>query len=178
MSNEINLVTGKTFSLEKRTKQVKILRIVALFSLVIVSLVSLILFLITVTLPISAVKRDQEQTMASLSALHNKHTSYSLITDRINGIKSVNSSRKNYANNLNEIMKILPQSLTVESMNIDTGKLEIGISGSTLLDIDKFIKDLVSLNNKNKTIKNLILENLVLNVQNSKVTLTFQADML
>lgn len=178
MSNEINLVTGKTFSLEKRTKQVKILRIVALVSLVGVSLVSLTLFLITVSLPISSIKKDREQTIASLSALHKKHASYALVTDRVNGIKSVSSYRKNYAKTVSGILSILPASLTVESMSIDTGKLEVGISGSSLLDIDKFIKDLVSLNNNNKVIKNLLLEGLVLNVQNAKVTITFQADML
>lgn len=178
MSNEINLVTGKTFSLEKRIKQTKILRIAAIASMIIVVLVSVVLFLITIALPISSVKKDQQNTLSSLSLLHKKHIAYSLVANRISGIKTVTASRKDYAKTLNEIIKRVPDSLVVESMNVDSGKIEVGVSGSSLMDIDKLISDLISLNNNKKFIKNLLIENLVLNAQNAKVTISFQADML
>ncbi len=178
MSNEINLVTGTTFSLEKRIKQTKLLRIIAIISLVIVSLTSIVLFLITISLPIVSVKKDQQQAISGLTLLHKKHTSYSLVLNRITNIKSIVVSRKDYAKTLNEIIKQVPGSLDVESMSVDSGKIEIGITGSSLQDINKLINDLISLNNNKKYIKNLLIESLVLNAQNAKVTLSFQADML
>ena len=178
MSNEINLITGKTFSLEKRLKQVKILRITAVLSLVLISLISIILFIITITIPISSVKKDEAQTISSLSQLHQKHTSYALVVDRITNIKSLSLSRRDYAKSVNEIFKRIPQSLNIESLSIDSGKIEMGINGSSLLDLDKLINDLIVLNNDKKVIKNLLIESLVLNSANSRVTILLQADIL
>ncbi|HYM64971.1 MAG TPA: hypothetical protein VES68_00580 [Candidatus Sulfotelmatobacter sp.] len=178
MSSEINLVTGKTFSLEKRLKQTKILRIIAIVCLVLVSLASIVLFLITVTLPISSVKKDEEQTISSLSLLHKKHASYALVSDRITNIKAISSSKKDYARTINEILKNVPETLSVDSMIVDSGKIEISFNGSSLLDMDKLINNLIAFNNSKKYIKNLLIESLVLNSRSSKVTLLLQADIL
>ncbi len=177
-SSEINLIAGKTFSLEKRIKEVKIFRVIAIISLVIVSLISIILFIITITLPISTVKNEQEQTLSSISVLHNKLASYSLVVDRVQNIKAVISTRKYYGKTLDEILKNVPPSLAVGTMTLDAGEIKMIVTGSSLQDVNLLINNLITLNNGKKFIKNLIINSLSLNAQGGTVSLSFQADKI
>lgn len=178
MSNNINLVTGKTFDLEKQLKRIRILRITAIASLAIVSLISIALFIITVTLPISSVKKDQEQTVANIALLHKKLVTYSLINERIKNISGIISARKNYGKTSDIILSKLSPDLTIDSLAIEKNTLTIGISGQSLITINKFIDDILDLSNGGKTIKNLVVQSLLLNSGNEKFTLNMQADTL
>lgn len=178
MNSDINLVSSKTHQLEIELKRLKALKIIAVGSLAVVVLVSMLLFIITVTLPVSSVKKDQEQTLSNISVLHEKLIKYSLINDRLNNIAGVIKSRKDYSKITNAMLNKLPADLSVDAMTIDAGTFTLVISGDSLTPIDNFIEDAVVLGDKEDTIKNLVIQSLVANADTGKYTLILQADTL
>lgn len=178
MISDINLVSSKTHQLEKELKRLKALRITAVGSLAVVALVSVLLFVITITLPIPSVKKDQEQTFSNISSLHEKLVKYALINDRVNNIAGVIKSRKNYAKLASVILGKLPADLSVDSMTIDGGTFTLVISGGSLTPIDDFIESVRVLGDKENIIKNLVVQSLVANAGTGKYILTLHADTL
>lgn len=178
MSNDINLVSSKTYEFQKELKRLKVLKITAIGFLALVALVSVLLFIITITLPISSVKKEQEQTLSNISVLHEKLVKHSLINDRINNISSVIKTRKNYAKTASIILSTLPSDLSVEAMNIGEGTFTLIISGTSLTTIDTYLEDVIELGNKEEVIKNLVVQGLTANAGNGEYTLTLKADTL
>lgn len=177
-SSDINLVSSKTYQLQEELKRLKTLKIIAIGSLSLVALVSVLLFIITITLPVASVKKNQEQTLSNISSLHEKLVKYSLIDDRLNNISGVIKTRKNYAKLAGLILNKLPVDLSVDSMTIDGGTFNIVISGGSLTPINTFIEEIVVIGNRDNIIKNLIVQGLVANIDTGKYTLTLQADTL
>lgn len=178
MNSDINLVSSKTQQVEAELKRIKALKIAAIGSLAVVGLISILLFIITVTLPVSSVKKNQEQTLSNISALHEKLTKYTLIDDRVNNIEGIINSRKDYTKLLNTLLDKLPPDLTVDSMIIDAGTFTFVVSGQSLTPIDNFIEDVRILGNKENIIKNLSIQSLIVNAGGAKYILTLQADTL
>lgn len=177
MDKNINLVTGKSFDLEKQLKRIRILRVLSILSLVLVLSISLILFLITFFLPISSVKQDEQQTLSNISVLHKKLVSYFLIKDRIDNISEIIDSRKNYGVVSAAILQKVPQELNVETLSIDDKTLTLVVTGTSLTSMNQVIDDLIAMSNTKKLITNLLIENLVLNTQAGKYSLSLQADV-
>lgn len=177
-STDINLVSGKAYQLEKELKRLKILRITAVASLVSVSLISVLLFLITILLPISSVKKDQEKTLSSIALLREKLTKYSLINDRIKNISEINLKRKNYSIITNSLIDKVPSGLTVDILTIEDATISISVSGVSLIPTNEYIDTVIVMGDKKQGIKNLTVESLVLNNNTGKYILTLQADVL
>ena len=177
-SSSINLVSNKILKLENEQKRLRLFKIVAVASLVFVASASIILFIITLALPISSVKKDQEQTLSSISALRKQLVKYVLIKDRVKNISEFMSSRKNYASSANTIFEKLPQELSVETMILEDKILTLSVSGDSLIPVNEFIDDLVEIGDSGKIIKNLTIQSLVLNFSNGRYILSMQADIL
>lgn len=178
MNSDINLVSSKTNQIEKQLKNLKVLQIVAISSLAIVLLISILIFVITVTLPVESVKKDQEQTLSNISSLSEKLVKYSLINDRLSNISDIIKERKDYSKIANSILDKLPTGLSVDAMTIDSGTFSLVVSGTSLTDINSFIDDVSVLGDKGDIIKNLLLQSLIANADNGKYILTLQADIL
>ena len=70
MNSDINLISNRSEKIEKERKALNSLRIIAGVCLFIVAAVSVGIFLINFTVPISAVKKQQEQTLSQISTLN------------------------------------------------------------------------------------------------------------
>lgn len=178
MSNDINLVSGKAYELEKELKRLKALRIAAVVSLISVSLISVLLFVITILLPISSVKRDQEKTISSIALLREKLSKYSLINDRVKNISEITKQRKNYSTITNLLIDKVPTDLSVDILTIEDGVVTISVGGVSLIPVNEYINTVIALGDKKQGISGLVVESLVLNNNTGKYILTLQADIL
>lgn len=176
-SGDINLVSSKTFQLEKELKRFKTLKLAAIGSLSLVALVSVLLFILTITTPVSSVKKDQEQTLSNISSLNEKLVKYSLINDRLSNISDILKTRKDYANISALMLDKLPVDLAVESLVIEDKTLSLTVSGTSLTLIDSFIKEIVVLGDKETVIKNLVIQSLTTNADSGKYSLALIADV-
>lgn len=177
-SSDINLVSGRAYQLEKELKRLKVLRVAAVVSLVSVSLISVLLFLVTLLLPISSVKKDQEKTLSSIAFLREKLRKYSLINDRIKNISEISQKRKNYSTITNTMIDKVPPDLSVDVLAIEDGTIAISVGGVSLIPINEYIDTIIEIGDKKQGIKNLTVESLVLNNNTGKYILTLQADVL
>lgn len=178
MDKNINLVTGKSFDLEKQQKRTKIAKIVAIFSLATTVLISLVIFLITFFLPISSVKQSEQETLTNISALHKRLVSFYLVKDRIDNIFVIIDKRQNFGVVSSAVLGKVPQDLSVETLSIQDKTLTLVVSGTSLMPINQVIDDLVVMSNQKKLIGNLMIESLVLSAQTGRYSLSVQADVL
>jgi len=177
MSNSINLVSTNVVGLEKELKRLKIFRIAAVICLIFVSLLSLLAFILNITLPIESVKKEQQGFITQISGFDKKLTQYTLLSDRVKNISSVISKRKDYGPQVSVLFGITPTDVSIDTLNIEAGKLVLDVSSSSLLSVNKFIDDIVALGTKSKVVKNIIIEGLTLNVASGKFALSLQADV-
>jgi hypothetical protein len=139
--------------------------------------VSILAFVLNVTLPIESVKKQQQSVITGISFLHKKLTEYTLLNDRVKNISNLISKRKDYGLQVNEIFNILPADVSTNSLNIQIGKLSMIVSSTSLLSVNKFIDNLVLLGAKGKTINNIVLQGLTLDVNSGKYSLNLQANL-
>jgi Tfp pilus assembly protein PilN len=178
--NDINLVSGKSFDIERELRRLKYLRISALGLLLVVALISIVFFIITITLPISSVKKEQQQALTGISQLHNKLVAYSLISERLTNISKITLSRKNFPQMTSKILETIPQYVAVDSLSFEANVFTLSVTSDSLIPLNILINDMISLSNKEKEqiIKNLIIKNLSFDAKSGKYSLNFQADMI
>lgn len=178
MNSSINLVSSKNDELEKEHQRLKIVRIIAAACLIIVALFSVLIFVINFTLPLSAVKKNQQLELANISSMHKKLVTYQLLNDRINSISRLMSQRKNYADRINTIYSKLPKELAVDALEVDKGQISLTVSGTSLLKINDFINSLIELKDKNKIIQNVNIQGLSFDAIGGKYSLSAKAIIL
>ena len=177
MSNSINLVSTNVVGLEKELKRLKIFRVAAIIGLIFVSLLSVLAFVLNVTLPIESVKNQQKATITEISVFNKKLTQYTLLTDRVRNISSIISNRKDYGLNTSVLFGITPVDASIDTLNIEKGKLTMSVSSASLSSINKFMDDIVALGVKGKIVKNIIVQELTSNVSNGTYSLSIEADI-
>src|SRR3989304_9543908 len=133
MNSDINLISNRSEKIEKERKALNSLRIIAGVCLFIVAAVSVGIFLINFTVPISAVKKQQEQTLSQISTLNKKFASYNLTKDRLKNISSLLTKRKNYGESLDKIYGKIPSNLAITEIRIEKGSLVMSVAGNSLL---------------------------------------------
>ena len=177
MNSSINLVSIKNDEVEKEERRLKIVRIIAAACLIIVALFSVLIFVINFTLPLEAVKKNQQLELSNISSMHQKLAKYVLLNDRISNISDLISKRKNYASLINSVYSKLPQGLSVEALDVETQQLSLGISGSSLLQLNDFINNLILLKDKDKIIKNINIQSLTFRPVDGTYLLTFKTTL-
>lgn len=178
MNSEINLISNKNTALEKELRRLRMVRVLAVISLAVVSLIAILIFVLNITLPFGSVRKDEQMTEAGLSLLHGKLYTYAAINDRVNNISSVISQRDNYIPQLNQVLSKVSADLSVDQLAVQTGKIDISVSGLSLLSINKFIDDIVSLGNQGKVIKDIIIQGLSLDPNSGRYTLRIEAGIV
>ncbi len=177
MNSSINLVSNRNIQLEKGLKRIKAIRTIALISLIFVSAVSIIIFILNLALPLQSVKKDQQDTIASIALQHKKLATYTLISDRAKKLQGVISQRKNYASQVNTVLAKVPADTTIDALEIEKGKISIAVSSTSLLSINKFINDTVALGSEGKILKNVVIQGLSVNTSGGKYVLAIRADI-
>lgn len=178
MSNDINLVSGKSLDVDKQFKNLKILRYVALTSLLIVAIVSGVFFILTLFLPLNSVKKEQEQTLLGISALHKKLVNSAFISDRITNINGLIKKRKNYPYILEGVFKKIPDDLYIEEIEIFNKRFKLNITGKSLLSLNQYIDYLIKYSSNSVKIKNLEVEGLVYEPNLKQFTITFKTEVI
>lgn len=178
MNNSINLVSNRNEAIERERKVLLALRIIAVVLLSSIAIVSILAFIITTQVPLSKIKDDQTQALASIASSSKKLSSYFLIKDKLTNINSLTSIRSDYIKPIDLIFSKIPESLRVDSLNIEQDLIEIEISGSSLQPMDEVVKSLVAVGTERIIIKSVKLKSLNLNPQANRYTIAFIAEKL
>jgi hypothetical protein len=175
--SSINLVSPKNAQLEKDQNRLKMARLMAFAVMLIVAAVAILVFVVNLTLPLNSIKNEEATTLSNIAALHKKLVQYYLIEDRVNNLANVISQRKNLPSTVDLLLATISQDLAVSSMQVDAKKVSFIVSGGSLIAMNKFIDDLILLDTQKKIIKNIVMQDLSLDVKNGNYSVSIQADV-
>lgn len=178
MSNDINLVSARSDEIERERRILKFLRLIAGGLLFLITLFSILIFLINISIPINAVRRQQQETLSAISGLSKKLASFHYIKDRLANINTTLQNRKDYPKAINTIFANTPSSLVVEEIKVENNSLVLTFSDVSLLSLNDAIEALVGFSSKKELISDLIIESLDFDPLSGRYNLTFKANML
>jgi hypothetical protein len=177
MESSINLVSPKNAQLEKEQSRLRIARILALVAMFSVVAVAILVFVINLTLPINSIKQQESATLSNIAALHGKLVQYYLIEDRVNHISNIIAQRGQLPSTVDTLLAIVPGELSVNLLQIDAQHVSFDVSGASLVPMNKFIDDITLLGTQKNILKNVVIQQLSLDVKDSKYTISVQADL-
>lgn len=177
MNNNINLISNQNVALEKELRRLKRFRLISIICLIIVAVVSISIFVLNFTLPLDSVKKEQVTTASNITLLNKKLVTYTLITDRVKNISNILSQRGNYIPQVNDILGKVPTDVSVDGLGIDAGTVTIAVSSTSLVSLNNFIDDMVSLGEQGKVIKDIVVQGLSLDVNDNKYILNMKASI-
>ena len=178
MNNGINIVSNKNSQIERELRILNILRFTAVSMLVTIALSSIIIFVVSVQIPLSALRQEENSTIARISQLHKKLATYYLIKDRINNINTLMSTRKDYTKSLKPVLAMVSGDLTVDDLDVEEDVITLTVSGNSLVGINTIINDLIASSESKKYISNVTISSLNLNTTAGRYSVTFEADLL
>ena len=177
MENSINLVSLKSGQLEKEQNRLRIARVAAFIVMFMVAAVAVLVFIINLTLPIDTIKQNEKVALSNISALHKKLVQHYLVEDRVNNLVNVISKRGQLPRVIDTLLALVPGDLSVGSLQIDAKQVSLIVSGESLLSMNKLIDEVTVLNNQNRIIKNVVVQQLSLDVKGNRYSVSIQADI-
>jgi hypothetical protein len=177
MDGSINLVSPKNEQLEKKQRRLRIARISAFVIMVMVAGIAVLVFIINLTLPLSTIKHNEDITLSNISVLHKKLAEYYLVEDRVDNLSNVISKRQKLPDITDALLAIIPSDLSVGSMQVNAKSISLDISGSSLISMNKLIDNVILLGQQQKLIKNIVMQQLSLDVKDNYYAVTIQADI-
>jgi hypothetical protein len=177
MDGSINLVSPKNEQLEKEQGRLRIVRIAALAIMVMVAGIAVLVFIINLTLPLNSIKHKEDTALSNISVLHKKLAGYYLVEDRVNNLSNVISKRQKLPDIADALLAIIPSDLSVGSMQVNAKSISIDISGSSLVSMNKLIDNAILLGQQQKLIKDIVMQQLSLDVKDNYYAISIQADI-
>ncbi len=177
MNSSINLVSNKNDQLEKEARRLGLVRIIALCCLLLVAAFSVIVFIVNFTLPLQAVKKDQQLQLTGIASMHKKLTEFSYVGDRIKNISDIVSKRKKLNDAINSIYEKIPVTSSMDALDVGSNSIGMTISDVSLLSLNQFIDSFIAYKDKNGSIKKVVIQSLTFLAQKGKYTLEVQALM-
>lgn len=178
MNKSINLVSNRNEQLEKELLILKIVRVIAVSLLVTISVVAITAFIFSTQISISKIKEEENATLAQISVLHDRLTTYYLTKDRINNISGILSTRRDYSDHIDAILANAPKTLSLKGIDIEKNIISVSMSGNSLVSINEFVDNVTALGIEQKLIKNVRLQSLSLDVKKEEYMVIMKGEVL
>lgn len=178
MVENINLLPQRKLSAFSEERVLFASKIVAATLVVLVVVLSILFFLLSRDPAISALKKDQSQTLAQLNLLHDRTAKYLIVVDRVTKIKTVLQKRGKLDLELATILQQVPSDVVVTNLTLDTKVFTLAITASNLSRIGMVTDNFVALAKQKKVLKNLTIQGLITDEKAGTYVLTLSADTL
>lgn len=178
MSNDINLVSPGVGKSSKEARRLSTFSLIATTLIVGVGFVSVLLFVLNHILSPSAVIKEQKKIAANITLAKQKQVKLVVLGRRLNDISNLISKRSNYEEALSSILSETPAGMSVASLTLDKQKLSMVVSAGSLISTNSFIDSLKGMVEEKKFLKNVTINNLILNSRTSSYTLTLEIELL
>lgn len=157
MSIDINLASKTSESPKNaRLRKIKTISFIALFG---VGFLSLILFLISFRFSANYVKKEQNKIIEELEAYEQTASKIFILSKRLSDISEILSTRKKYHEKADKIVEKIPQPVAISEFSIDEGGIAIEVNSSSLLELNNFLNDMLSLSDS-KVISGVVFDGL------------------
>lgn len=153
-------------------------RVGAISAVVLVISLSLLFFLLSRDPSVVQLKTQQSRVIAQLSLLHDKTAKYLIIVDRINKIKQLEKKRTNIGDNIDVLIREIPNGVTVTNLTMDKATLTVSLSASDVSLLGKALGNFIALVGDKKVLKTLTVEGIVSDEKGKAYILTLGGTVL
>lgn len=175
---DINLLPHRRAKSEQIRKALKIMRIASIASLVFVLLISVLLFYLQVRSPLSALKKEEQSLMTSLTKTKEKIEKQAITKDRLTAIMPILAKRKDVSTVIDFFMQKAPNSVTITGLTITTESVNLIVNGASITAINHFLDELISEAAAKKVISKVTLDNFTADMKESDYGFTIKTDLV
>lgn len=178
MNRDINLIQESGAGSQKQAGVVKKLQTIATVFTLSVGFLSVALFLLNRQLSPTSIRAQQASVLSNITLLAPKQAKILVLSLRLNDISTILQRRTKYDQILGAIFQNSPTSLSINSLSLSKGLVNLTVSANSLLSINQFIDNLTDMTIKKQFIKTLTIDSLVLNSRTGGYLLSLKLDLL
>lgn len=178
MNSEINLISNNDAASIKEQKRLKTVRYAAVVCLILVALISVLIFVINSQIALSSIKKDENSTLQSISSLNSKAAKLTIINSRVKDISTILQKRKNYTSAINTLQQQMTPDVHMTSLELDKNDILFVVNSNSLLSLNKFLDNIITLASNNKLLNSVLIESLTVNEKTGSYALIVKATLL
>jgi len=173
MNSGINLLGNKKkASSMQSSPRLRLLRKGAILLLFSISCASIILFILITFSPLPALQKQEEQAIFQMTKRHTDIAKLILVNDRLTGSSKILASRPDFAKAIDAIKKIMPGGVDIVAVNLIKNSVSVTVESKSLVLIDTFFTNLISVVNAKKDFSQLTLTNFFFHDQKDSYAVT------
>jgi|SRR5579885_1653109 len=179
MNKGINLLgTNSTGVTSRVGRRLLTLRVIAIGILFLVSISSVVLLLLIALSPLPQLRQQEASEIQQLSSYQTAIAQLAMLRERTDSITHLIHSRPDYAATMQNIEDLVPQDVTITGLSLKGKTASVTVASTSLLPINTFITSLVSMAQKKKDFSNVLLNNLSMDTQTNRFSLTVALQLL
>lgn len=145
MFDEINLVIKNDKNVPRK-EQLERIRLASFLALFFIGILSVVIFLVNLRFSTSGIKNQQSQVLQTLSSYNDSIAKIYLLNTRLDDIGTIMNKRKDYSQDVEQIIKLAASGMTIESYEYDQQKnLTLSASSASLKDLNDFLNNVLKL---------------------------------
>ncbi len=148
MNKEINLVPTKTSSYVKQRKIIAYLRLCSFILLGGIFITSILIFFIGRQYASAPLEQEENEILSKLSVVNNRRVKLAIAKERLSTIRLLLKKRVHHYDTIDEITKLIPQDIRIDSVTVNSKSFAMSVSSSSLLSteilLNRFVEQIAS----------------------------------
>lgn len=158
MNKEINLVPTKTSSYTKQRKIIAYLRLCSFILLGGIFITSISIFFIGRQYASEPLRLEENEILSKLSVVSNRKVKLAITKERLSAIRLLLKNRVHHFDTIDEVTKLIPQDVRIESISVNSKMFAMSISSPSLLSTEILLNRFVEQISNKKLFKTFIVE--------------------
>ena len=177
--NEINLVGLGPKKYDE--KKLRLARIAAITALFLTGFLSVGLFFLNTRFSIASIKRQQTDVINQISSYNERIAKITIVNARASEIRQIRKQNIDYTKFIQTILGILPEGLSISTLEIEEKGVGLSVSSSSLLPMSDFINELLRFSAENSkdnpTVSKVTIESISGSSNTGDFSMTVRIDM-
>lgn len=174
MNSEINLLPNSFQRNAVLTKRLLTLRLIAMVILFMVSFFSIALFISISLSPLPGLREREKEESTRLSFFSDIIVKIHLTKERLIQISGILKERTNFGSSISALQEQLPSDAVIDSVGLSENKLFVTATSKSLLPLDTFIKNILSINSTRKIFSTITLVSMVFDQEKQQYKMVMQ----
>lgn len=175
---EINLLPIQRQNFFQKNQVLRIAQVIGYGSFILSLTTVFILFFLGQNNDIPRLQAQQKSLETNLQLLSDKQTQYLFLTDRVQRIQTLIKQRSDFSLILSQVQMLIPDSVSVQALNLDNKKLTLVVSSDSLSSIGQFIDGLTQSVKKKQILKHVTFDDVLANPVKGNYTVSVQGELL
>lgn len=177
MNDDINLLRRRTKTAQPKNILV-VLRLVSIVLLFTTAFVSVALLFLQLRSPVGDLKKEEITVLSNASALAPKTAKFLFVVDRLKAMSDITQKRPRLDATLQTMQTLVPQNVSVVSLNIERTSISMTTTSTSLTSIDALITNFTNALETKKLFKKVIVSGIATDPTSRQYSLSLTADPL